>query len=370
VILGNWAFRLPPLEGELLSSCLARNAYAHGTAPQRFLELFWPHEAIWNRDFDRDPAALGRPGRTATGWVAEIAGQLGIPVASVQLATLQDWRGALGGPRLPARGDTPFMLSAGVYHRTRRLHGLQYCPDCLGETPAYYRRAWRLGFVVACGKHGRALSDACQSCSAPIIPHRTLGCLTDCHSCGASLTRVDGEGRVPDGVAQLQHSLAGLLDCVRGAQVGPWATRGAFDGVRALLAVSAARPVQQALRGVLGLAAAPSLPAGQRVRFEQSRTAVRIAALETIAAWTANWPAAFREGARAAHLTQGSFARVQQDKALAAEVSGLPAGFKRRRAAYVPVLDDPALRRLRRRNPSAYRTARAERILSILQRPI
>lgn len=368
MILGRWAFRLPPLEGELLSSCLARNAYAHGTAPQRFLELFWPREAVWNRDFDRDPAALGRPGEAATSWMAEIAGQLCIPVESVRRATLQEWRGALGGPRLPARGDTPLLLSAGVHHRTRRLHGLQYCPGCLGETPAYYRRAWRLGFAVVCGKHGHALSDACQGCGAPVIPHRTLLRLTDCHSCGASLTRAGGRGRVPDGVAQLQRGLLGMLDCVKGVQVGPWATPDAFGGVRVLLAVSAARRVQQALRGILGLETAPPLQSGQRVRFEQSRIAVRIAALETVAAWIDNWPAAFREGAHAAHLTQGSFARSQPDETLAAEVARLPVSVKRRRPSYVPILDDPALRRLRRRDPGAYRTARAERILSALGR--
>ena len=60
---GGWNYRLPPLPGELLSSCLARNAHAHGCAPYRFLNMFWEGDPVWNRDFDRDPAGLSRSGR-------------------------------------------------------------------------------------------------------------------------------------------------------------------------------------------------------------------------------------------------------------------------------------------------------------------
>ena len=368
MILGRWAFRLPPLDGELLSSCLVRNAYAHGTSPQRFLELFWPRQAVWNRDFDRDPAALVRPGVAGSDWVAEIAGRLGVPLEHVRRATLQEWRRMLGGARLQERGDTPLLLSAGVHHRTRRLHGLQYCPDCLGEPSACYRRAWRLGFAVACEKHGRILSDACPACDAPIVPHRTLANLTDCHACGTSLTQTAGEGRVPDGVARLQEGLLALLEG-KGMWVGPWKASGAFSGVRALLAILVARPVQQALRDAFGLAdSSLDLVAG-RLRFERSRVAPRVVGLETVAAWMERWPVSFREGARAARLTQASFARVQPDETLAAEISRLPPGVRRRRPACAPVLEDPALRRLRRRAPVAYRAARAKAILSALRRP-
>ena len=367
MILGRWAFRLPPLDGELLSSCLARNAYAHGTPPQRFLELFWPRQAVWSRDFDRDPAALVRPGEAGQDWVAEIAGHLGVPPEHVGRATLQEWRKVLGGARLQDRGDTPLLLSAGVHHRKRCLHGLQYCPDCLSEPPACYRRAWRLGFAVACEKHSRTLSDACPACDVPVVPHRTLANLTDCHACGTSLTRA-GTGRcVPDGVARLQDGLLALLEG-KGMRVGPWTASEAFGGVRALLAISAARPVRQALRNAFGLSF-PSPGHSGQFRFERSRITARMAGLETVAAWVEGWPASFREGARAARLTQASFARVQFDETLAAEIAALPPGTRRRRPVRVFILDDPALRRLRRRDPSAYRAARAGAILSALGRP-
>lgn len=60
MLVGRWSRRLPPLPGELLSSCLARNAAAHGTTPYRFLALFWHGDPAWERDFDRDPASLLR----------------------------------------------------------------------------------------------------------------------------------------------------------------------------------------------------------------------------------------------------------------------------------------------------------------------
>lgn len=368
MILGRWAFRLPPLEGELLSSCLARNAYAHGTAPQRFLELFWPREAMWNRDFDRNPAALGRPGKAGVDWLAEIAERLGVSADVVRRATLQEWREALAGERLPSRGDTPLLLSAGVHHRARRLHGLQYCPECLGEGTAHYRRTWRLGFVVACEAHGHALVDSCPHCDAPVVPHRAPTRLTDCHACGAALTRAGGGKRVPDVAIRLQRGLLALLDGAGEARVGPWTTRDAFVGVRTLLAVSAARPVHQALRNVLRLGAAV-FPDAERLRFERLRVGLRAACLETAAAWADDWPASFREGAFAAGLTRCSFARAHLDGALAAEVARLPAGATRRHPTYVPLLEDPVLRRLRRCNPSAYRAARARCILSALRRP-
>jgi hypothetical protein len=63
MIRGGWNYRLPPPPGELLSSCLARNAHALGCTPYRFLNMFWEGDPVWNRDFDRDPAGLSRAGR-------------------------------------------------------------------------------------------------------------------------------------------------------------------------------------------------------------------------------------------------------------------------------------------------------------------
>lgn len=121
MLIGRWSQRLSPLSGELLSSCLARNAAAHGTTPYRFLALFWQGDPVWERDFDRDPAALLRRARVpgAATWVDDLAASLGVAHGVVEAATLAPWRPILGGPQLPARGDTPFLLSAGVHNRSR-----------------------------------------------------------------------------------------------------------------------------------------------------------------------------------------------------------------------------------------------------------
>ena len=43
---------------------------------------------------------------------------------------------------------------------------------CLQEDPVpYFRRIWRLSFMVACPKHGTLLADACPHCGAPVSFH-------------------------------------------------------------------------------------------------------------------------------------------------------------------------------------------------------
>ena len=373
-VLGDWSRRLPPLPGELLTSCLVRNAHAHGSSPYRFFALFWPGDPVWNRDFDRDPRALDRGGQRRADWVTDIASKLRLPVEAVEAASLRSLRELLAGEQVETPGDTPLLLSAGIYHRTRLRHALQFCPDCLAEGVPHYRRSWRLGFVVACEAHGdRPLRDACPHCDAPVMPHRSLSlCLTDCHACGRPLTvrrAEDGGRRPPQSVLSLQRALLSRIDDGTGSPVGPWADRAAFDGVRALIAVSALRIVQAALRHALGLLLLAAAPAGQeRLRFEQVRAGARVACLETAAAWLADWPHTFRAGARGAGLTQRSFARQRYlPGALADEVARLPEGVQRDRT-WVPVLEEPVLRRLRRRDPAAYRSLRARRVLAAVGR--
>ena len=108
-------------------------------------------------------------------------------------------------------------------------------------------------------------------------------------------------------------------------------------------------------------------PETGRRRFEQSRSEARSIWIETIASWLDNWPDAFRAGATAAGLTRRSFLRVRVPELLAREVELLPEGIMRPRT-YVPLLDDPVLRRLRRLDPGQYRMLRARRILARLGR--
>jgi hypothetical protein len=368
VIIGGWAFRLAPLPDELLSSCLARNARAHGLSPYRFLALFRQGDPAWDRDFDRDPAALGRAGHAAPGkdWLTDLADLMSLPRADLARATLTSERALLGGPRLPVRGDTPLILSAGIHHRTRTRHALQFCPDCLLEGVPHFRKEWRLAFVVACPAHGRALADACGVCGATVVPHRSFtGRLADCHRCGCDIgsgESASGGLVVSAGAVALQSGMSATLRGKADGVTGPWVDREVFDVVRCLIAASAPAPVQARLRATL---AAGDAQAGRdgRQRLEQCRLVVRASWLELVAAWMADWPDSFHAGAEASGLTRRSFARLLVPPSLATEVARLPAGVRRDRS-WEPVLEEPVLRRLRRADPVAYRLVRASRILA------
>jgi hypothetical protein len=331
VLVEGWSRRLPPLPGELLTSCLARNALAHGTTPYRFLALFWHGDPVWERDFDRDPASLLRLSRrpSAPDWLADVAAHLGVARDIVEDATLMDMRVRLGGRGLTELGDTPLMQSAGVHHRTRKRHALQFCPECLAEATAYFRKVWRLGFVVSCARHGTRLLDGCPHCDAPVVPHRTMTMrMTDCHDCGRSILGRKGAGKgdgVPESVLALQVSLCEVLSGDGRGPPGPWPGLEAFEVTRALLAVLASAPVYARLRRSLGLAMLPAHRSG-RIRFEQARLTDRVPHLDRVAGWMVDWPAAFRRGAEAAGLSRRTFARNHLSPALAVEVAQLPDG--------------------------------------------
>ncbi len=134
--------------------------------------------------------------------------------------------------------------------------------------------------------------------------------------------------------------------------MSPWDGREAFDAVRALIAVSAARRVREALHRALG---SPEWAdeTGARLRFEQARWHVRMLWLDTVALWLGGWPVAFRLGATEARLTQRSFARVRLPPQLEAEVARLPLGRRRHRRTSITI-EDAALRKLRRIDAPAY----------------
>lgn len=365
MLVGGWHYRLPPLSGELLTSCLVRNALAHGTSPTRFLSLFWPREQPWSVDLDRDLPGLRPRGRADAGrdWPDMLATSLGVPRAAIVGATLDGFRRRLTGHAPTARGRTPLVLSAGLSHDKRKHHALQFCPVCISEGVPHFRREWRLAFMVSCPRHGSPLQDACPWCGAAVAPHRTATArITDCHACLRPLLgRPGAAGRqVPAPVAALQAGLLDLLLDAKPAAVGPWTDRTAFDGARCLTGLATIRMSHRALREGLGLPEA-ALPSDRCLFIEDLRADARTVVLETVAVWLSNWPEGFHRGVVAAGFTQRTFARLRMPPALAAEVAKLREG-RRRDNTWRPVLEEPALRRLRRRDPARYRAVRAERI--------
>ncbi|MBK9493910.1 MAG: TniQ family protein [Xanthomonadales bacterium] len=352
MIGGTWPYRVPLYEDELLSSFLVRNAYAHGTTPYCFLNLYWPGKHIWNRDIDRT---------VDHDWLDALAILAGIPAAQLEASTLLPLRAILGSTL--RNGDTPLLLSASVFHRTRRRHSLQFCPICLVEGRRWFRRIWRLGFVFVCPEHGNALLDACPKCGSPVVPHRSLGLdPSRCHQCGTFLGNEARETLLQTGVLEWQNLLLGALSSPP-RLAGPFVQSEAFAVVRSLLSVLTPRPVHTAIREAVHLPLV-ALPA-DRLQFEHARIRERALLMETLAAWVADWPVTFRRGAHAARLTQRAFRRLTQPATLRSEVEQLPLGIARDRA-YVPKVLDNQLRRLARKDRSAYRALRARRLQELV----
>jgi hypothetical protein len=118
---------------------------------------------IWNRDIDHfAPAAL----------IELLSRKTGVPVQRIQLATLRSYEGVVF-ERLNEIGTTRWILPLGVYHRTRRSYGQQYCPICIAQGPEpYLRMRWRLAFLFVCTAHEVMLEDRCKNCCKPLSPHR------------------------------------------------------------------------------------------------------------------------------------------------------------------------------------------------------
>jgi TniQ len=179
-----WPAHVKPRRDELLSSWLVRLAASHGQKLHTFCALVWSRgKPIWNRDIDKcaDASILD-----------VLAEKTATPPERAARTTLAAYEGHLYERHNP-HGNTLWIMPVGVYHRTRRLHGLQFCPRCLAEdSDPYYRRAWRLAFVTFCERHRCPVFDRCPRCSAPVNFHRVeLGdrrkwvaeSVTLCHSC-------------------------------------------------------------------------------------------------------------------------------------------------------------------------------------------
>jgi hypothetical protein len=177
-----------PFEDELLSSWLIRLAHALGYKAETLCRiLFGRGHALWCRDVDALPEQE----------IHEVLSCVtGVPRERVRATTLTAWIEDLSPPS-GQRGSIAWLLPLGIYHRTRRLPGLMFCPQCLRQGQPYFRRTWRLAFVTACRTHGVDLLERCGHCEAVLAPHRTdlhpdglpprEGVLTSCWNCGHAL---------------------------------------------------------------------------------------------------------------------------------------------------------------------------------------
>lgn len=326
-----------------------RIAHAEGTTPQRWAQHHLRHVALWTRDADRAPP---------TTTVQALAACLACSMDSI--TTLSVDSGVDDRPPRCHAGIEPWITAVGLFHRIRRRHGLQYCPDCLAEAP-YFRRTWRLAFVTQCPIHHRVLLDACVRCDAPIVPHRHEWFPTRCPSCGMDLAHSADDpqhGGEPTDDAALASVCQSIWLNARSTRIVALGTtaiswRDALRGCRALIAVHRFS-VTRSMR---------LYPPDSGV-FEAQRVGPRMATMRWLHGVLDQWPLPWLEDARRSHVTQRSFQRQRSlPPWLQHAVHQLPVGHGRdnwRRARQFQA----HIRRLRQQRPPHWRTDHAQQFAS------
>lgn len=184
-----WPIHPHPLPDELLSSWMIRIAHGNGFKVHNFYaEFFGREKQIWNRDIDHH----------APPWLLEaLEERTGISRERIEQTTLRNFESWVF-EQFTENGITKGVLPLGVFHRTRRAFGQQFCPLCLSEDPQpYLRRKWRLALTFICDRHRVFMQDRCPTCKRPLIPHRSdfgarLGVpekttMARCYSCKSRL---------------------------------------------------------------------------------------------------------------------------------------------------------------------------------------
>ncbi len=182
-----WPMHLKPQEDELLSSWLARLALAHGQTAPSFFNHVWPSRYLLTRDVDQyDDQTI----------FELLAQRTNTPLGRVFSTTLAAYDAGLFADR-PYQSRRPWILRRHLNMRPQRCFGLQFCPWCLAsDKDPYFRREWRLAFVVLCPTHRALLLDRCQDCGAAVCYERqspkrldTTGgwMLAQCYRCRADL---------------------------------------------------------------------------------------------------------------------------------------------------------------------------------------
>jgi hypothetical protein len=160
---------LKPKEDELLSSWLVRLSLAHGLAPEELCSIFSPRmrDLFWRvRDID----CRSRKNRELYDeMLALFSRKSATPLSRVMDTTLDEYDRVLYNRRDTSRlysWITPQELRPKPY---KSRFGMQACIQCLAEdvTP-YFRRRWRLSFVIACPRHKSLVIDRCYACGASI----------------------------------------------------------------------------------------------------------------------------------------------------------------------------------------------------------
>ena len=117
-----------------------RVAHVNRVKLQTFTNLtFGRFASPWARDIDRS---------APDSFLETLSLRTGASLTELKSGMLPSYEGIVF-ERHNANGNTPWVLPLGIYHRTRKAYGMQYCPECLfwDETP-YFRRRWRFDHLL------------------------------------------------------------------------------------------------------------------------------------------------------------------------------------------------------------------------------
>jgi hypothetical protein len=188
----------------LFSSWLWRVAVAANVPPHVFAKQVIGNGADADRDIGE--AALRRLAQVTGQTTAHLAGGLlHVPPA----AAADSQPGLVENVML---ADGRFLAArTGCDAAGRPKPVLQFCPACLSvDARPYFRRSWRLAYVVCCPEHACRLHDRCWQCGKPVTPlgQRTPNPAPCCCSCHAVLAAAP---TIPSRALRRQAALSTLL---------------------------------------------------------------------------------------------------------------------------------------------------------------
>lgn len=162
-----------PFPDEILSSWIARTAYAHHTHPQTFLNLHFGNVHFnWRLNYDASVSDQE---------IEVLSKKSALSYSVIYEMTLRSYEGYLHESIIP-NGNNRFISKQ-----------QNFCPVCLREDPfPYFRKSWKILLLPICLKHQCYLYESCPLCKSKIRllnMFNTDLVFTFCHKCGYDLKK-------------------------------------------------------------------------------------------------------------------------------------------------------------------------------------
>ena len=161
-----------PLPNEILSSWLARTAYAHLTHPKTFMNMhFSTGKFNWRPNFDAS---------VSDDLLHIIEQKSALNFETIYQMSLKSYESYIQESIIPD-GLNTFIVPQ------------RFCPICLREDQfPYYRKSWKVLFSTVCFKHHCYLYDRCPQCRSLLKlanMYRNTLSFVFCHKCGFDLRK-------------------------------------------------------------------------------------------------------------------------------------------------------------------------------------